>query len=669
MRLVNMALARLSMKFGKVGKAAAHAAYIAREAPYAGRLNKGERLEAKATGNLPAWAEDQPNRFWQAADAYERANGTTYREMEIALPRELTPAQRLALVRGFVLQELGTRHAYQWAIHNPKAADGHEQPHVHLMFSERRADGIERDPSHYFRRYNPKAPEQGGARKGYGPYGGGYLSPAERVAHLKGLRQRWEIACNTALAQAGHAERIDLRSHTERGLTIPPERKQLPSEWRRPEIRAAVLAFRQARAAHAEAQAEVAHILPDPSAAILQLKAERQRQAEAAERQRQAEEAVLLALKDAKTALLAEIPTWADAGVLDYVDRVMAQNQTVAEQRAGIHQDLTQTLIHDVTRRGHPPALLPVELFEAAAEDCLGPMVARCRQARTERERHAEITRQAEAAEAERQRQAEAEAEAEAEEQRIRQAEETERQRRADEAEQAQRQRDAERQVLLRADIPALEREWSEWTRYRERLARHEPQPAAWLADQWGEREQAQRATTAAEQALDALEAAYADWRQVHKLGLLLMAGLPGSRRREVPAWEQRIAAARATLEHAQAALAVAQEAYNARLPAAEREARQLAEDGRRQSAALQRWIEARAGLIQRAKAAQEAERERLNAEARARAEVERQQREAEQGKIQEPECPPPAPKQEPPKLAIPAPRPKPRYRTDWNPY
>lgn len=184
-------------------------------------------------------------------------------------------------------------------------------------------------------------------------------------------------------------------------------------------------------------------------------------------------------------------------------------------------------------------------------------------------------------------------------------------------------------------------------------------------ADKWGELARAQRVATAAAQALDALEAAYADWRQVHKLGLLLLAGLPGSRRREVPAWEQRIAAARATLEQAQGALAVAQEAYNARLPAAEREARQMAEDGRRQLAALQGRIEERAGLIQRAKAAQEAERERLNAEARTRAEAERQQREVEQRKTQESDRPlaePPAPKQEPPKFAISAPRPKPRY-------
>ena len=242
---------------------------------------------------------------------------------------------------------------------------------------------------------------------------------------------------------------------------------------------------------------------------------------------------------------------------------------------------------------------------------------------------------------------------------------EAERPRRADEAEHAQRRRDAERQALLRADIPALERELSEWTRHQAWLARHEPPPASWLADRWGELAQAQRAATAAAQALDALEAAYADWRQVHKLGLLLLAGFPGSRRREVPAWEQRITAAQATLEQVQAALTVAQEAYDARLPAAEREARQLAEDGRRQSAALQGRIEEGNALIQRAKAVQAAERERLNAEARAPAEVGRRQREVEQGKTQEPERPPaepPAPKQEPPKWAIPAPRPKPRY-------
>ena len=89
--------------------------------------------------------------FWTAADRHERANGTTYREIEIALPRELNPAQRQELVLDFIQQEIGERHAHQWAIHNPGAAlAGGEQPHAHLMYSERTIDGIERDPEQYF---------------------------------------------------------------------------------------------------------------------------------------------------------------------------------------------------------------------------------------------------------------------------------------------------------------------------------------------------------------------------------------------------------------------------------------------------------------------------------------------------------------------------------------
>ena len=131
-----MAIGRLSMKVGKAGKAGPHAAYIAREGKYAARLDRNEKLEASESGNMPAWARQRPQEFWKAADLNERKNGTTYREMEIALPRELSAQQRADLVRDFVRQEIGERHAYQWAIHSPRAADGGEQPHVHLMFSE-----------------------------------------------------------------------------------------------------------------------------------------------------------------------------------------------------------------------------------------------------------------------------------------------------------------------------------------------------------------------------------------------------------------------------------------------------------------------------------------------------------------------------------------------------
>jgi len=116
-----MATYHCSVKVGGKGKASGHAAYIAREGRYAEQAGY-EDLEATGYGNMPAWAEDGPALFWSAADRYERANGATYREIEIALPRELNPAQRQALMLDFIRQEIGARHAHQWAIHNPGAA-------------------------------------------------------------------------------------------------------------------------------------------------------------------------------------------------------------------------------------------------------------------------------------------------------------------------------------------------------------------------------------------------------------------------------------------------------------------------------------------------------------------------------------------------------------------
>lgn len=334
-----MAIGRLSMKVGKAGKAGPHAAYIAREGQYANRLERGEKLEATEAGNMPAWAQSNPQAFWQAADAFERKNGTTYREMEIALPRELDADQRAALVREFVRQEIGDRHAYQWAIHTPTAADGQEQPHVHLMFSERQRDGIERDPEQYFKRYNAKAPEKGGARKGYGPSAGQTLTKAERAAELKELRGRWEAMCNAHLERAGVEQRIDMRSHAERGTGLEPERKQLPSAWRG-EGRAQVIEFRAARAEVAQAAAELRRAVPDTGAEIIHLEAERQRREQAqrearerAEREKAQQERQRLERMSSRE-LAQEIARLRPPRVIDLVERDRAVLQAEAERQA-----------------------------------------------------------------------------------------------------------------------------------------------------------------------------------------------------------------------------------------------------------------------------------------------------------------------------------------------
>ena len=71
--------------------------------------------------------------IWRASDRYERRNGTTHRKIVIAIPRGLDREQQMRFVRTFCAWLFGERHAYEWVIHNPKAAiEGGDQPHVHI---------------------------------------------------------------------------------------------------------------------------------------------------------------------------------------------------------------------------------------------------------------------------------------------------------------------------------------------------------------------------------------------------------------------------------------------------------------------------------------------------------------------------------------------------------
>ena len=264
-----MASYHCTVKVGGKGKAASHSAYISREGKYSGR-ERYEDLEATAHGNMPKWAEHNPAHFWDAADEHERANGATYREIEVALPRELTPEQRRELVEDFIQQELGDRHAYQWAIHTPKAAlEKGEQPHAHIMYSERTRDGIDRDPEQYFKRYNAKNPERGGCRK----------DSAGTEERLQATRERWASVQNAHLERHGHAVRVDHRSLEAQGIDRQPE-KHLGGRGVRQLQEADISALLERRAAegeHERAQRQVSSIL-DLSGDLEAAKRERDRQ-------------------------------------------------------------------------------------------------------------------------------------------------------------------------------------------------------------------------------------------------------------------------------------------------------------------------------------------------------------------------------------------------------
>lgn len=213
-----MASYHLSIKNGKKGKAATHAAYIARQGKHGKNLDKPD-LVSLEHGNLPAWANGDPFYFFKMSDTGERINGAAYRELEIALPSELTHEQQQELAREVVKQQIGNK-PFLFAIHSPTAALGDvPQDHMHAMWSDRMPDGIERPPEQFFNRYNSAKPELGGCRKDSGG-----KPPALMKEDIKTRRANFADLQNQTLKKYGHAARVDHRSYRERGIVKEAEK-------------------------------------------------------------------------------------------------------------------------------------------------------------------------------------------------------------------------------------------------------------------------------------------------------------------------------------------------------------------------------------------------------------------------------------------------------------
>lgn len=168
---------------------------------------------AKVHGNLPAWAEEDPEKFFVAAEAYERGGsqraGRWATTWQIALPRELTREEQWTMGTAFVETHL-RQHAYLCVMHDP-VKEGAHQPHLHILFSERMQASQTQDPATYFRR-----PEVGGAAK-------------DRFFNQRSsayaLREAWADWTNYTLERAGHAARVHPRSLYARDIDRKPEPK------------------------------------------------------------------------------------------------------------------------------------------------------------------------------------------------------------------------------------------------------------------------------------------------------------------------------------------------------------------------------------------------------------------------------------------------------------
>jgi hypothetical protein len=224
----SMAIYHLSAKVGSRStgqSAAAKFAYICREGRYTEDRHDVDNRELvhAESGMMPEWADEAPARYWQSADLYERANGRLFQQVEFALPRELDREAQIELARKFADELSNTEHGflpYTFAVHAGKG----ENPHAHIMLSERVHDGHDRTPETWFKRaaVGDKAPELGGAKKTNAFQGREWIDE---------LRELWAVRANQALAREGHEDRIDHRSHADRGL------QQIPTVHEGPNVR------------------------------------------------------------------------------------------------------------------------------------------------------------------------------------------------------------------------------------------------------------------------------------------------------------------------------------------------------------------------------------------------------------------------------------------------
>ena len=181
--------------------------------------------------------------MWNEVEATEkRKDAQLAREIEIALPRELTQAQAIGLAQDFVREQFVARGMVaDLNVHWGRTASGEDQPHAHVMLTMREV----------------------------GPDGfGKKMRDWNRTELLVGWRARWAELANERLAELGHDIRVDHRSHAAQGIELEPQNKIGPAGARR-----------EARGEDAERAAEHAalarrngeRIIDDPSLVLAAL--------------------------------------------------------------------------------------------------------------------------------------------------------------------------------------------------------------------------------------------------------------------------------------------------------------------------------------------------------------------------------------------------------------
>ena len=201
-----------------------HADYIFREdgKSHADYINReGEQSEKTdcvfKDSHLPKWAKGSAQKFFSAATRYEDKRNRRYKEIELSLPNELTLEQNREIVDKFIANHM-SNHYYAYAIHE-KAGElsGERHPHVHIMFSERLIDDVEkvkeRPACKYFRRAaRPLKGEQVANFERRSEHGAPKDPKWHDKKYLCEMRADFARIQNEVLAKYGYSIRVDHRT-------------------------------------------------------------------------------------------------------------------------------------------------------------------------------------------------------------------------------------------------------------------------------------------------------------------------------------------------------------------------------------------------------------------------------------------------------------------------
>jgi Ti-type conjugative transfer relaxase TraA len=174
------------------------------------RLNRSHDFSAKRgvvhsevmlPENAPeAWSDRE--RLWNDVEAFEiRKDAQLAREVEFAIPREMTQAQGIELARDFAQSEFVNRGMIaDLNVHWDIGEDGMPKPHAHVMLTMRQIN-------------------VNGDESGFGPK----VRDWNRTQMVERWRERWAELANERLAELDIDARIDHRSFEAQGIGLEPQ--------------------------------------------------------------------------------------------------------------------------------------------------------------------------------------------------------------------------------------------------------------------------------------------------------------------------------------------------------------------------------------------------------------------------------------------------------------